>query len=100
MLVDVVTRLLPKTVETELSDLHRQLGFFSGHRAVWLDSAGQLWHAEPDELLEDLGHLYVGAFFRPSLEELSIAVAQALPPQNCGLRSEASGVLELALASC
>ena len=77
--MDVVTRLLPKSVQSELDALHPQLQAFSGHRAVWLDGDGQLWHAEPDEMLEDLGHIYVGTFFRPSLEDLSIAVARVCP---------------------
>jgi hypothetical protein len=97
MLVDVVTRLLPEGVETELEDLQSQLRGFAGHRTVWLDGGGQLWHAEPDELLEDFGHTYVGTFFRASLEELSIAVARALPPRGSTLHASASGVVEASL---
>jgi hypothetical protein len=79
MLLDVVTRLLPEALVMELEALHPQLLAFSGHRSIWLDDDGQLWHAEPDEMLEDLGHVYVGTFFQPLLEDLAIAVSKAYP---------------------
>lgn len=82
MLLDVVTRMLPESLITELHALHPQLLAFSGHRSIWLDGEGRLWHAEPDEMLEDLGHVYVGTFFRPALEDLAIAVSKAAPAKR------------------
>jgi hypothetical protein len=99
MLVDVVTRLLPPRVEAELEALHAQLQGFCGHRAVWLDRGGQLWHAEPDELLEDLGHVYVGTFFRPALQDLGIAVSRAwLADRPGSIRPSEAAALVSALA--
>lgn len=66
-------------VQTELDELCGQISEYCGHRSVWLDDRGALWHAEPEELLEDLGYRYVGTFMRPSADELGMALARVRP---------------------
>jgi len=79
MVVESLSSWLPETLENEVEDLCVQLRGFSGYRTVWIAGDGALWHAEPDEMLEELGHRYVGTFFRPGADELCEAVAQCLP---------------------
>ena len=61
-------------LESEAEALCAALRSFSGHRSVWLDPDGTLWHAEPEDMLEEDGHAYVGTFLNPSPD----VVAQAL----------------------
>lgn len=64
------------SVDAQIESLARQLASFHGYRTVWLDLGGRLCHAEPDELLEELGYLYVGTFLRPATDDLEEAVAR------------------------
>lgn len=59
----------------DLVDLSVQLQAFHGYRTVWLDDGGRLWHAEPDDLLEEQGFRYLGSFLRPSVDELAALLA-------------------------
>lgn len=79
MVVETLSRWLPAPAEAEVASLRAQLLGFHGYRTVWVDAEGAFWHAEPEELLEELGHRYVGTFLRPSVDELIDAVAKALP---------------------
>ncbi len=79
MVVENLNNWLSSTVRTDVDDLCTQLQEFNGHRTVWVDGDGVLWHAEPDDLLEELGHRYVGTFFRPDVDDMVSALAKALP---------------------
>jgi len=79
MVVESLHRWLPDSLEHEVEDLCEQLKSFSGYRTVWLDDEEGLWHAEPDEMLEELGHRYVGTFFRPAADEVCASVAKLMP---------------------
>lgn len=79
MVVESLKRWLPETLENEVEDLCVQLRSSNGHRTVWLDGENCMWHAEPDEMLEEMGHRYVGTFFRPAQEDLRDALAKLLP---------------------
>ncbi len=79
MVVESLKSWLPETLENEVADLCGQLRGFNGHRTVWLDGEDCIWHAEPDEMLEELGHRYVGTFFRPAHEDVCEALAKLMP---------------------
>ncbi|MBV1857177.1 MAG: hypothetical protein KUG77_02115 [Nannocystaceae bacterium] len=79
MVVESLKRWLPEALENEVRDLCVQLQNSHGHRTVWLDGENCMWHAEPDELLEELGHRYVGTFLRPAREDVCDALANLLP---------------------
>ncbi len=79
MVVDVATSWLPLGLEQAASTLCAQIRGFGGHRSVFLDPDDRLWHAEPDEELEDEGYRYVGTFLRPTVDELLGALARCLP---------------------
>ena len=79
MVVESLKSWLPKTLENEVQDLCVQLRSFNGHRTVWLDGENGMWHAEPDEMLEEMGHRYVGTFFRPAHEDVCDALAKLMP---------------------
>ena len=79
MVVESLHRWLPESLEREVEGLCEQLKSFSGYRTVWLDDEDGLWHAEPDEMLEELGHRYVGTFFRPAADEVFESVAKLMP---------------------
>lgn len=81
MQVSATSNWLPPAVETDIDSLCDQLAHYHGHRTIWLDAACRVWHAEPDEMLEDLGHTYVGTFLRPAVDELAMAVARVMPTQ-------------------
>ncbi len=81
-------------VQPELDELCGQISDYCGHRSVWIDPRGALWHAEPEELLEDLGYRYVGTFMRPNADELGAALARVRPVAQPRLApSEAEPVL-------
>jgi hypothetical protein len=61
-----------------VADVAVQLRGFHGHRTVWIDPQGLLWHTEPEQELEALGWRYVGTFLRPDTETLELAVGRAL----------------------
>lgn len=61
-----------------VADVASQLRCFHGHRTVWIDPQGRLWHTEPEQELETLGWRYVGTFMRPDDETLEIAVGRTL----------------------
>lgn len=79
MVVESLNSWLPESLENEVCDLCSQLRDFNGHRTVWLDADDGIWHAEPDEMLEELGHRYVGTFLHPAHDELSEALAKLMP---------------------
>ncbi len=79
MVVESLKSWLPETLENEVEDLCVQLRYSNGYRTVWLDGENCMWHAEPDEMLEELGHRYVGTFFRPDLDDVRDALARLLP---------------------
>jgi hypothetical protein len=66
---------LDPSLHRQLADLVAALRGHLGHRSVWIDPFGMLWHAEPeDEELDALGHRYVGTFLRPDRESLERAL--------------------------
>ena len=79
MVVESLKSWLPENLENEVQDLCVQLRSFNGYRTVWLDAENCMWHAEPDEMLEELGHRYVGTFFHPATEDVSDALAKLMP---------------------
>lgn len=99
MQVNVASRWLPAQVERGVEGLFSQLQGFHGHRTVWLDEQGGLWHAEPDEMLEEFGHRYVGTFLRPGREELLEAVARAMPVRHRMLVEQPVPAMGLELAA-
>lgn len=79
MVVEALKSWLPEQLESEVEDIVMQLRGFSGHRTLWLDNDNSLWHAEPDEMLEELGHRYVGTFFQPDADVVAEALAKMVP---------------------
>ena len=76
MVVRVEDCWLSPAMQRQVEVVADALRGYCGHRSVWLDEAGMLWHAEPDEALEP--RRYVGTFFRPDLDTLEDAVAEVL----------------------
>ncbi len=93
MVIEKLNSWLPASVESDVADLCAQLRSFNGHRTVWVDREGTLWHAEPDEMLEELGHRYVGTFFHPATGDVCDALAKAVPWLRASMPSRASDVM-------
>jgi hypothetical protein len=64
------------TLELRIDQLVTTLRSFNGHRGVWLAADGEIWHAEPEDDLQDSGCIYLATLMQPSREEL---VAVLLP---------------------
>jgi hypothetical protein len=73
------------SLERQIDDVVGALAGYHGHRSVWIDPFGALWHAEPeDDQLDALGHRYIGTFLRPDKDALREAlVGFALPKLAC-----------------
>ena len=67
------------TLENRIDELAKELALYNGHRTVWLSEAGELVHAEPEDMLELRGFTYVFTTFRPSREELTLAALRFVP---------------------
>lgn len=76
---------LDVTLGRQIDDVVTAMRAYVGHRTVWLDPFGTLWHAEPeDEELEALGHRYVGTFLQPKGDDLCDALrGLAWPRVEC-----------------
>ncbi len=85
MVVESLNSWLPESLENAVAELCVQLRSFSGHRTLWLDGENGLWHAEPDEMLEELGHRYIGTFFRPDAEDVCDALAKLMPVRRAAM---------------
>jgi len=73
---------LDGSITRQIEDVVTALGAYGGHRSVWLDPFGMLWHTEPeDEDLDAMGHRYIGTFLRPSTDQLGDALAGIGMPQ-------------------
>ena len=73
---------LDGSLTRQIDDVVAALRAYGGHRSVWLDPFGMLWHTEPeDEDLDAMGHRYVGTFMRPSTDDLLDAIAGFVMPQ-------------------
>lgn len=66
----------PLPLDRQIEELCLHLQSFHGHRTVWLAADGLLWHAEPDEMLEELGHWYVGTYLRPTPDMIHESIAE------------------------
>lgn len=73
---------LDGSLARQIDDVVTALRAYGGHRSVWLDPFGMLWHAEPeDEDLDAMGHRYIGTFLRPAADDLLDAIAGLVTPQ-------------------
>jgi hypothetical protein len=61
---------MPTLLETRIEALLGDLAEYHGYRTLWLDPQGELLHAEPDDMLEELGFEYVATLMRPTRDEL------------------------------
>lgn len=85
----------------QVGDLVTSLRAYNGHRSLWLDPFGTLWHGEPeDDGFDALGHRYVGTFMRPDADALHAALAGiAWPAVACLVVERRASVRPLALAA-
>ena len=90
-------------LENRIDELVLELRQYNGHRTVWLDEHGDLIHSEPEDMLEVRGFQYITTMFRPTREELTIAVLRLIPVEldepirRAMARWEAPSMLEPAL---
>lgn len=66
------------TLEQRIDQLVTTLRDFNGHRSLWLAADGEIWHAEPEDDLEDIGCVYLSTLMQPSREELTAAILPAV----------------------
>jgi hypothetical protein len=66
-------------LETKMEQLVSTLQAFCGHRSIWIAQDGELWHAEPEDDLQELGCRYVATLMQPTREELTAAVLPLIP---------------------
>lgn len=66
-------------LEARIDDLVSDLAGYAGHRTLWLDSAGDIVHSEPDAILETHGFRYISTLFQPNREELTAAILRVVP---------------------
>jgi hypothetical protein len=73
---------LDGSLTRQIEDVVIAMRAYVGHRSVWLDPFGMLWHSEPeDEDLDAMGHRYIGTFLHPSTDDLCDALAGIGRPQ-------------------
>jgi hypothetical protein len=65
-------------LESRIDELVHELADYRGFRTVWLGERGELFHAEPEDMLEIRGFVYVGTLFRPSREDLTSAALRVI----------------------
>jgi len=91
---------LDGSITRQIEDVAAALSAYGGHRSVWLDPFGMLWHTEPeDEDLDALGHRYIGTFLHPSVDALCEALAGFGIPQVACLHVTAARVAMPTLAA-
>lgn len=90
---------MPTLLETRIEALLGDLAEYHGYRTLWLDPQGELLHAEPDDMLEELGFDYVATLMRPTRDELlTVLRAQGLVAgASAGEHNELEISLELDL---
>jgi hypothetical protein len=66
--------MLLSLLEKRVDELVGDLAGYHGHRTLWLDPRGDIVHAEPDDLLEELGYDFVATLLRPDRELLTSAL--------------------------
>jgi hypothetical protein len=66
------------TLESRIDELVQELAHYRGFRTVWLGERGELFHAEPEDMLEIRGFVYVATLFRPSREDLTSAALRVV----------------------
>lgn len=67
------------TLESRVDDIVSELAQFNGYRTVWLSERGELFHAEPEDMLELSGFIYVTTMFKPTREQLMTAALRLVP---------------------
>lgn len=65
--------MLLAALESRIDDMVSELAQFHGYRTVWLGENGQLFHAEPEDMLELRGFVCIATVLRPGREELTAA---------------------------
>ncbi|KIG19523.1 hypothetical protein DB30_00032 [Enhygromyxa salina] len=65
--------MLLAALESRIDDMVSELAQFHGYRTVWLGENGQLFHAEPEDMLELRGFTCIATMLRPTREELTAA---------------------------
>lgn len=71
--------MLLSMLEKRVDELVGDLACYHGHRTLWLDSQGDILHAEPDDMLEELGYDYVATLLHPNREQLTGALLRLVP---------------------
>jgi hypothetical protein len=66
-------------LEKRVDELVGDLAGYHGHRTIWLDPRGDLVHAEPDDMLEELGFDYVATLMRPDRDQLTGVLLRRIP---------------------
>lgn len=66
--------MLLSMLEKRVDELVGDLAGYHGHRTLWLDPRGDIVHAEPDDMLEELGYDLVATLIQPDRDQLTHAL--------------------------
>jgi len=67
------------SLESRIEELTIELAQYHGYRTLWLDRAGELRHAEPEDEFESLGWVYVASLMQPDAETVTAVVTRIVP---------------------
>ena len=92
------------TLESRVEEIASDMAQYNGYRTVWVGEHGDLFHAEPEDMLELSGFTYVTTMFKPTREQLLTAALRIVPveldePVRLALASWKAPALEANLAS-
>lgn len=73
---------MASSLRSQIGAVVAELDGMHGHRTLWLDGDGRLWHFEPEDELESRGYVYVATLMRPSEDDLMLALARFMRPNS------------------
>jgi hypothetical protein len=71
--------MLLSLLEKRVDELVGDLAGYHGYRTLWLDPHGEIVHAEPDDMLEELGYDSIATLMQPDRDQLTVALLRRIP---------------------
>jgi hypothetical protein len=74
--------MLLSMLEKRVDELVGDLAGYHGYRTLWLDRHGGIVHAEPDDMLEELGYDLVATLLQPDRDQLTDALLRRITVES------------------
>ncbi len=93
--------MLLSMLEKRVDELVGDLACYQGHRTLWLDQDQGIVHAEPDDMLDELGfaYIYIATVFQPNRDQLTAALLRSVPVELDRVAASAAPVRPARLAA-